>query len=509
MKSLAEAITEAEELKKKRNAVEIITLLTPFWEEKITINVGALLAYAYRREHNYDKCLEICDQVDQAANFPAKIKAQRQWCIVFRDIIDENNLDKAESAAIETISRLNVNNSYEFNLFSFICRSIAGRCVENDFNKGIEWYEKIPSVKLNNKTSLFTEEATGPSIILRSEKYNFYKMFVTYVIEKNRLFDYLNIIADGFNAKNKTDFIEAIIKAVSAVDYKGNSYIRKDKLANILMHIKESGHYRQHLTVKITDTLKMSDVAAFVFCPISAVISKTLLIQELSLEYNEHVAFSKKYINDHFEIIKNNKVIWEDAFQETLASNFNFSDSQKIILSRIFGSQKIAGNSQVGSYQLSNIFKGEDISFSPDMVLQDQSGKFCVEEVFTSSSADLMTKPYENDKIKLVGYLKELNINKGYLIYWNMHYIENDGNQFKKRAFITAMKIFEINLTQQLTDIYLDYNQKIKRLISFGSQPISGINYNKCVSCSVMHYCIHKFGNKTTLLYPYKLNYTD
>ena len=53
--------------------------------------------------------------------------------------------------------------------------------------------------------------------------------------------------------------------------------IYKNKFGNILMHLKESKFHRQYNTTKVVDTLKMSDISAYTFCPVSAVILKTLL----------------------------------------------------------------------------------------------------------------------------------------------------------------------------------------------------------------------------------------
>ena len=64
----------------------------------------------------------------------------------------------------------------------------------------------------------------------------------------------------------------------------------------------------------------MSDIAAYVYCPISAVISKTLVIKELSIEYNESVSYSKKFINDYYEIVKNKKQPWLTILNEFILS---------------------------------------------------------------------------------------------------------------------------------------------------------------------------------------------
>lgn len=503
--TLNEALIEAEELKKRKQANEIISLLTPFWEEKVTVSVGAFLAYSYRRLEDYEKCLEICDIVDKAANFPSKIKAQRQWCLIFRDIINQSDHEKAESIALETITKLNINNSYDFSVFRFICLT---RAEENQasFDTAIEWYERIPSHKLDSKMSVYEDEGTGKSLLAISQKHQFYRSLVEYLLEYGYLNNYLNKILVEFSPLNKAIFIEAVQKACEGESYQGDVYFKKRKLENILMHIKESAHYIKYFTILMTDSLRMSDVAAYVFCPISSVISKTLLIQELSIEYNESIAYSKKYLNDYFEIIKNKKEPWEDILFNNSDWGFEFTESQSLVLSKIFSSQRLALNSAVGSPAISNIFKGEDISFSPDMVMQKGSEKYCVEEVFTSNPVSSLSGPFENDRIKVTGYLTELNIPQGYLIYWNVIYTEND-NHTKKRATISGMKIFEITLTKQNVDQYRKYKDQLKNLISVGNQITLQINYNKCVNCSVMHYCVHKYGNSKTLLYPYKLNY--
>jgi len=167
--NLAEAIEKAEDLKKLKKCDDIITLLTPYWKEKVTTNVGSLLAYSYRRLKEYDKCLEICDAVDKASNYPAKIKSQRQWCLIFRDIVDANS-DDSEIVAKKTLSSLNFNNSYDLSVYNFICILMAGK------TNSIEWLEKIPSHKLNNKVSFDFDEITGKDKIKISEKNKYYTL---------------------------------------------------------------------------------------------------------------------------------------------------------------------------------------------------------------------------------------------------------------------------------------------------------------------------------------------
>ncbi len=502
--TLSDAIIKAEELKKGRNAHEIISLLTPFWEARVTTNVGALLAYAYRRLKEYDKCLQICDQVDKTANFPSKIKSQRLWCLIMRDIYYEEDHCKAESEALKTISFLDVNNKYDARVIIFICMTMAERN-NHTFDAAFDWLEKVPATELNNKAFMFIDEAYGRNHMIISEKHSFYKQFILLLEKYNKIEFYLNKLLTDFNSNNKMSFIKAIVNDIFLTDQQGEITIRIKKLATILMHIKESGNYIHKNILKITDTLKMSDVSSYVFCPISAVISKTLATIELSIDYNSSLIFSKKFLNDYYEIVKNKNSSWENILDVNSILN-GFTEIQIRIFSRIFSSERLALNSQQGGRYLSNIFKGDDISFSPDMVLEDNRGKFCVEEVFTSTSANSFTTPFANDRIKMIGYLKELNINEGYLIYWNISY-DNDGS--RRVGKISGIKIFEIKITQGDIDLYLNYKNRLKQLISKGSEPVRSINYNKCVNCSVMHYCIHKMGNNSTLLYPYKLNYQN
>ena len=237
--TLSEALIKAEDLKKDKKASDIIELLSPFWKEKITTNVGALLAYAYRRNGAYDTCLQICDAVDKASNFPAKIKAQRQWCYIFRDIIHEESFDVAEAQAIKTITLLNVNSSYDFGVFKFIC---LARAKKNDLDAAIEWFERIPSNKLSNRTHSYTDEETGWVSRGISEKHSFYVRLIDRLKTEENIIYYINKLLSNFSNNNKTSFIEAIRKSISIINYKNEKSIRVKKLAGILMHIKESGH---------------------------------------------------------------------------------------------------------------------------------------------------------------------------------------------------------------------------------------------------------------------------
>ena len=101
---------------------------------------SALLGYAYRRLNPYDKCLEICNIANLKLNNPSKIKTQVQWCLVFRDIINED----CELEAFKTINALNLKNKYDARIIKFICNHfITIYTNAKDFDNVIVWMEKL------------------------------------------------------------------------------------------------------------------------------------------------------------------------------------------------------------------------------------------------------------------------------------------------------------------------------------------------------------------------------
>ncbi len=500
-----ETLKEAEQLKQKKDADALLALLQPFYEKAKTIDIACYLIYAHRRNRNFEMCYKICDEMDKYAGNPTRIKAQRKWTLVFEEVIYETDTSKKIQNADVIFNELDQKKPADFLLAKFICFHMADN-LQPDL--ALQWLQKLNAEKLSNKVRYHINEDEGSYEYadrrFHSEKYSYYDYLSRLIYKLNKVDGVLIELMKSYSPFAKRALLEAIKRKISMCD--GN--LRFWLFRKILMALFEDKSVMQKAVSTEIKELITSDVSSFVYCPVSAAIKKSVFpVADLtSLDYDEEVSFHRKNLNDLYEIHKNKKCSLEELYGDIVFENFIFSNEQKTVLRRIFNATRLGQNVNHGMF-LNYYFDNDDISGSPDMYLKDRE-EFLVEEVYTQTEVSALYSPHENDLIKVVGYLVEMNVKTAYLFYWNTN-LETTINIKSKTAKITGLRIFTIVKTQQLASQYLHAKEQTKLLLEARNMkyPASNINYHKCVNCSVISYCIHKRGYLNSIVIPYKENY--
>jgi hypothetical protein len=267
-------------------------------------------------------------------------------------------------------------------------------------------------------------------------------------------------------------------------------YIRKDSISNII---------------------SATDLANYIFCPASFVISKsftTLPTDKMKTGTSFH---------ERNTILKRLNLVTGDKPDKHKLRQFDYSDSKDFWNDISTSTSTYLGHS-VGAdkqyfYDLKRIFIGQ-----PDYIFLNNNGKnFVVEEkfLFKEYGANANTTLFHyNHKIQLASYVHGISnpsISYGYLVYW----IYGPKYQYGYRSSyidrndpyeISNVHIMKINNSDswksQLNQIFFN----IKKLKETGSEKfdINNLNINKCINCSVSMHCSHKTGrfDELDIMYP-------
>ena len=185
-------------------------------------------------------------------------------------------------------------------------------------------------------------------------------------------------------------------------------------------------------------------------------------------------------------------------------NDFNDIFNSKLLINNFDGSSKIFFSNPK-----------DTIRGNPDYLFENISGKrFAVIEKFTKRTSETITIAFNNDLIKLYGYIFELttlNIDFGYLIYWywQIDDIKDNNGKIKKKIRIRTYRIFTIEKTDENKTKLATSIEKVKTFKQTTKFEVDGnrISYpNKCLNCSVVSYCNHKTGKFNIVDLPYEIS---
>jgi hypothetical protein len=250
----------------------------------------------------------------------------------------------------------------------------------------------------------------------------------------------------------------------------------------------------------------ISDLSDFEFCPVSFAINQTYNVSSNATWEKDEWLGDKKHLIDRYNDFRRTKNISE-TFKD---SSIEITDKVRNDFDEIFNS-KIIINNYDGS---SNTFYSNStntVRGNPDYVFENTSGKrFAVIEKFTKRTSEGIATAFNNDLIKLYGYVFELaslNIDFGYLIYWYWQIDSiNDGNGIKKKIRIRTYRIFKVENTAENKSRLATSLSRLNEFKRTGKFEVDGdrISHpNKCLNCSVVSYCNHKTGKFNIVKLPY------
>ena len=152
---------------------------------------------------------------------------------------------------------------------------------------------------------------------------------------------------------------------------------------------------------------------------------------------------------------------------------------------------------------------------NPDYVFENTNGKrFAVIEKFTKRTSEGISVAFNNDLIKLYGYIFELtslNIDFGYLIYWywQLDDIDDGYGNINKKIRIRTYRIFKVEQTNENKSKLATSLYRVNEFKRTSKFEVEGekISYpNMCLNCSAVSYCNHKTGKFNTINLPYDIS---
>lgn len=275
------------------------------------------------------------------------------------------------------------------------------------------------------------------------------------------------------------------------IDYLTKEYsIKKNKIIK----------YRKNSNPKI---ISATDLANFVYCPVSFSINKTFITSKIEATHNGVFLHEQARILNYYKNIDEEKIdydssnVIDDSFIDNLNKLF-IEDVRNSTL--IFSGHNLQDNEK---YFISN--KGT-YAGQPDYIFKNQKNDFyVVEEKYQLNNDNSSDHFYKNHIMQLISYLHAIPnyyFKYGYLVYWKYN---NDYGDLK----ITSLKVNKIEKTEN-SKIYLikEFNN-LKNFIKSGvlSFDTNNLNHKKCANCVLNLYCGHKTAKFDKITYPYSENF--
>jgi len=376
------------------------------------------------------------------------------------------------------------------------------------------WLNKIEFTALSKTNNIFNNE------IYPSDYKNYFLQLAEILIRTDKYKEYIDncLTSLGFEGEKHKCFHNIIISEICFKRFNRNDeeiYISRFLLSNLLrnfkeeLNIKRNQLYRNQFIYNPHKPILMSEIADFLFCPVSYAINvsfkmpcdfswendewsgKKVNLLERYTDYRANKDFSKVFYNSNIKI--------DEELQKGFAEIF----SSKLIYNSIDNSN---------SKYFSN--NNDTIRGKPDYIFENRDyEKFVVIEKFTKSPRNM--KLYPNDMIKILTCLYEfenLNLSFGYMIYWYWNYIKEVNENGKK---INTIKIisYKIYRIEKSLDNQLFYDNTLKQLTEFNETKhlkVDGKELSelpiKCLHCSFCNYCNHKTGKYDLINIPYDIS---
>lgn len=368
---------------------------------------------------------------------------------------------------------------------------IAYYLYKEDFEKTLETIENLDYNILSNKSKSFNQY---------SSQLKFYFQSLSTVLIKLKIIeDYLKKLLDklNFSSIKSSEYINEILKN------KEDESI-KTILTSKLKSLKDEVIFRErklfrfnYIANKVTTISNLSD---FAFCPVAFAINFSYdVIPNKSLNIENYIDQKWTLGVRYFEYQKNQNFNHTFYDFESNLEDYTFNSFMEIFSSRLL----------FNSYQNFNnkfFFRNSDDTLRgiPDYIFQNNYGQnFVVIEKFTKRKSDNEAF-FINDKIKLLAHMFELNslnVDFGYLIYWN--YILTVNN-LQKVIGCNIIKIYKNNEDYNLLKRTINDLNTFKHKKQFYIEN-DQITLSKCLKCSVKHYCNHKTGRLNDINLPYNI----
>jgi CRISPR/Cas system-associated exonuclease Cas4 (RecB family) len=263
----------------------------------------------------------------------------------------------------------------------------------------------------------------------------------------------------------------------------------------------------QQVTQK--DRISASDLANFTYCPVGFSISNSFLIPDNQVSKTGtklHEQIGLVYGFELYDLFdKRGKEKKED-----LEYHFNefITPETESFFTDISNSECVFTGHH--SFFNNQFFINEQYNFigQPDYIFQNSDGRyFVVEEKFKKDNNDSKGFFFSNHKVQLASYihfLKEYNIDYGYLVYWYYSY-ENHYPEVKKCQVLLLER--KESILSYLMQKHSSLQQFIKK--RFYNLPESDFNPKKCANCVYISYCGHKSRRKNQVTLPYQTGYLN
>jgi len=510
MPTIQELRTNADELKKKEDFVNALPLFREIWEKEKSDWNGYYLAQCLRKTSNYSNARELHSYIK--TNYPnfKPIQNEELWLDYSEKIKDWKNPDLLSDAE-SLLSRTNKYDKYTGSIFNKTVLSVVKHLIYNNSNStALTWLDKLDFTVLSNSPFSFKGQKFA------SDQKAFFVRYADVLVKLDKHIEYLEgcLTCLRIEGIKQTQFKKYIIETITYQDNQGNSQITRLRFALYLKYFKEEISNRtKNAFTKIFNPKKItlvSDLSDFEFCPVSFAINETYSVSSNATWEKDEWLGEKKHLIDRYNDFQKTKNI-SDTFKD---SSIEINDTVKNDFNEIFNAKLIINNYD-GSSKTFHSNPTDTVRGNPDYVFENTSGKrFVVIEKFTKRTSEGIATAFNNDLIKLYGYIFELaslNIDFGYLIYWywQLDDIEDGNGNVKKKIRIRTYRIFKVEKTAENKSKHATSLSRVNEFKRTGNFEVDGdrISYpNKCLNCSVVSYCNHKTGKFNSIKLPYDIS---
>ncbi|MDI6049023.1 hypothetical protein QLS31_04195 [Flavobacterium sp. XS2P24] len=508
MPTIQELRAKADELKKKEEFENALPLFREIWEREKSDWNGYYLAQCLRKISKYSEAREL--HIYIKTNYPnfKPIQNEELWLDYSDKIKDWKNLNLLSDAE-NLLSRTNKYDKYTGSIFNKTVLTVVKYLVSKNSNSiALTWLDKLDFSVLSNSPFSFQYQKYA------SDQKVFFVRYADVLVKLDKHIKYIEscLMCLRIEGIKQTQFKNYIIETISYQDYNGNPKVTRLRLALYLKYFKEEIHNRtKNAFTKNYNSKKItlvSDLSDFEFCPVSFAINETYAVSSNATWEKDEWLGEKKHLIDRyndFQRTKNIAETFKDSLIEinvTVKNDFNEILNAKLIINNFDG--------------LNNSFYSnptDTVRGNPDYVFENTSGKrFAVVEKFTKRTSEGISTAFNNDLIKLYGYIFELtslNIDFGYLIYWYWQLEDIGEFNSKKKIRIRTYRIFKVDKTNENKSklaASLNRVNEFKRTSKFEIDGDRISHPNKCLNCSAVSYCHHKTGKFNTIKLPYDVS---
>ena len=497
------------------NTDENISLYRLIWEKEKTLNNAVKLVKSLRKAKRFDETEKFHDKFKELYLDSEQLESERLWFTFSSKVCskDNKNYDKDAQYILDNTSQESPGSKLIFEVTTLI--TISRLIREEEYAKAFTWTTKL------NPNQLSDEGREGQNgVYYPSNRQQYYKYKAISLIGSERVMYFVNWVFEylKFTEEKRKDFVEYIIKSCTYTKYDGSTFLSDMVLSNFLYQLDvDLVSNSSYLASKVNqpDTILLSELSQYLFCPVSFVINKSFNLptyksMDSSIKWlGNKDGFYDRYLKYQNSINISACFTNDTLNQYDLEDSVNLTDDAISIFEELFKG-KIVINNYFDTAP--RTFKSEDntLKGAPDYLIELQNGKrVLIAEKFSSNSSVGATKIYDSDIIDIEAYLtkfKNLKIDYAYFInwIWSIYRVPNDGFEQKTNiSYIKKVNIRLIDLKISRESLVDSTSEKINILKTGGLVTFNNIGFpSKCLSCSVYNYCEHKSGVNKTLQYP-------